>query len=226
MRPGGFEPPTIGLEGRRSSPELRARNSRVAAPRRLSRPAEQFLGNVARGSLLASPGGCARRSQLGACTACPGAAAARAVDPADCRVPRQRLAALGARTARDGDSFPGRLQSGLPAPYGALVHLTLRRKCPHQRRPTLHTPSCNAFCSGVGGYASAQRGVIRGASSARVVGALGLHVGALRGASTSCAVKPRLVPRWPSIGSLRTPAEGGRSSVGLVLCVRCARIGA
>ncbi len=32
MRPGGFEPPTIGLEGRRSSTELRAPSmGRVAA---------------------------------------------------------------------------------------------------------------------------------------------------------------------------------------------------
>src|SRR3954454_110384 len=30
MRPGGFEPPTNGLEGRRSSAELRARDRRVA----------------------------------------------------------------------------------------------------------------------------------------------------------------------------------------------------
>ena len=31
MRPGGFEPPTNGLEGRRSSTELRARFTRSVA---------------------------------------------------------------------------------------------------------------------------------------------------------------------------------------------------
>src|SRR5262249_12241528 len=44
MRPGGFEPPTIGLEGRRSSTELRAHSLQRNRGRRAKLPGEDEAG--------------------------------------------------------------------------------------------------------------------------------------------------------------------------------------